>query len=241
MTTSSATATSTRAIGYVRVSIEEQARDGLSMGAQRERIESYCHAKQIELLEILSDEGVSGKSLHNRPGILKALERAREESCTLVVVKLDRLSRKTLDILEILEDGTRGKWEVHSIDDSLDTGTAMGRFAVTMMAGLAQLEREQISERTKKALAFKKRQGHEMGAPAFGERVVYDEKGLRSREADPKEMKVLERLRELKAEGLSNNATAQQLNEEGLGTKRGGKWTHVQVGRVLERIGASCE
>ena len=156
-------------VGYCRVSTEEQAREGVSLAVQRERVTAYAQAKGLELVEVISDEGLSGKDLR-RPGLRDLLERCdRGEVGHVIVWKLDRLTRRTRHLLSLVEDVFLAKQiELHSVSESLDTSTPHGRFVLTLFGGLAQMERELIAERTRSALAFKRQQGQPTSHPPLG-------------------------------------------------------------------------
>ena len=150
-------AESPTAVGYVRVSTDEQARDGVSLEAQQARIRAYAEAKDLKLAEILCDEGRSGKNL-KRPALQELLARCeRGEVGAVIVLKLDRLTRRTRHLLSLVEDlFLANDIELHSVGESLDTSTPHGRFVLTLFGGLAQMERELIAERTRTALAYKR-------------------------------------------------------------------------------------
>ena len=197
-----------KVIGYVRVSTEDQAREGVSLPAQREQIGAFCKARRWELVEVFADEGASGKSM-DRPGLqeaLSALEGHRAD--ILVVTKLDRLSRKVRDILELVEEvfADNGA-ELASIGESIDATTATGRFVLQTFAALAQLERELISERTTAALAHVKREGRYLGRVPFGK----GRDGEGRLVADPEGQKALRRARRLRAAGRSWREVAERI------------------------------
>src|SRR5436190_14718584 len=105
----------TKAIGYVRVSTDEQAAEGYSLDAQRAKLAGYAVANDLDLIAVLADEGLSGKSTSNRPALLEALRSIKAgEAEALIVVKLDRLSRSTRDALELVERSGRQGWSLHS-------------------------------------------------------------------------------------------------------------------------------
>ncbi len=148
-----------QALGYARVSTDEQAREGVSLQAQVARIRAYAQAKELELVEVLTDDGISGKTLE-RPALAELIARCeRGEVQNVVVVKLDRLTRRTRDLLALVDDLFLARHiELHSVSESLDTSTPHGRFVLTLFGGLAQMERELIGERTRTALAYKRQQ-----------------------------------------------------------------------------------
>ncbi len=117
------------AIGYARVSTDEQAREGVSLEVQQQRIRAYALAKDLELMDVLTDDGISGKTLE-RPALREVLQRCeRGEVGHVVVVKLDRLTRRTRDLVALVDDLFLARHiELHSVSESLDTSTPHGRW-----------------------------------------------------------------------------------------------------------------
>src|SRR4030043_1815528 len=158
------------AVGYVRISTEDQAKEGVSLDNQKSKIKAYCQLEDLELREIVEDAGLSAKNLR-RPGVQKVLRLARRREIDAVVVyKLDRIFRSTVDALETTK--AFDKWGVsfHSIEETLDTRSAMGRFFFALTAALAEMERRLIGERTKAALSHKRTKRESIGgyAPPYG-------------------------------------------------------------------------
>jgi DNA invertase Pin-like site-specific DNA recombinase len=222
--------------GYVRVSTEEQSREGISLDAQRTRIVAYCAMRGLELVELVEDPGVSAsKALKARPGGQRILDLLRRRRVAGVVAfKLDRLFRNCADCLANVEAWDRAGVGVHLLDlggSAIDTSSAMGKFFLTVMAGAAELERNQISERTSAVLRHKADRGeYTGGAPPFGFRLAND--GVRLVE-DAAEQRVLARARELRGHGTSLRAIAAQLAAEGLTSRSGGPFAVVQIQRLL--------
>ena len=133
---------------YIRVSTQEQAQEGYSVGEQKERLVAYCKAHDWLIVEIYVDPGYSGSNL-NRPGIQKLI--ADIKRCDIVLVyKLDRLSRYQRDTLYLIEDVfLPNNADFVSVQESFDTSTPFGKAMIGLLAVFAQLEREQIKERTK--------------------------------------------------------------------------------------------
>ncbi len=185
-------------ISYCRVSTTEQAEAGISLEAQRRRLRAYAEAHGLHMLRVEEDAGISAKRTSNRPALQRALQTLRMgDADGLVVVKLDRLSRTTRDVLDLVERAEREGWALHSIEERLDTASPHGRFVVTILAALAQMEREQIGARTKAAMAELRRQGRKLSSkPRFGFRF----EGDRVVE-QPKEQPILGRMLELQTEG----------------------------------------
>ena len=137
------------AVGYVRVSTEGQAQDGISLEAQEAKIRAYCDLNGMELLHVYADRGLSGKRADNRPELQEALAMIDSgQAGALVVYKLDRLARCTIDALEIAKSLDKRGASLHSLGEKLDTSSAMGKFFFTLVASLAEMERGIIAKRT---------------------------------------------------------------------------------------------
>ncbi len=217
----------TKAIGYIRVSTEGQATEGVSLDAQSAKIRAYCELNDLELVEIICD---AGKSI-DRDGLQQCLTMlSNNEASALVVYKLDRLSRKVLDALNLISEIESHGASLHSIVEKLDTQSALGKFFVNMTAALSQLERDQVSERTVMAMAHKKEQGQHCGSPAYGFTMV-DKKLVKV----AKEHEAIALIQAMKADGANLQAIADELNNQGITTKRGYQWQPMQVSRVLAR------
>lgn len=156
-------------LGYVRVSTEEQT-SGVSLAAQESRIAAYASAMDWAISEVVTDAGVSAKSLQ-RPGMTKILEAVRRgEVERVVVLKLDRCTRSIGDLSYVLDLFTKHGVALVSVGETLDTSTAAGRMVVNMLGVVAQWERETIAERTAGALSHKRRERTVYGPVAFGYR-----------------------------------------------------------------------
>ena len=196
-----------RSIGYIRVSTDEQCREGLSLDAQRHKIQAYCDLNDLELVGIEEDGGLSGKSLE-RPGLQQALSRIRcGDASVLVVFRLDRLSRSTRDTLALTEMMEANRWELHSISERLDTSSAAGRFVLTILAALGQMERETTVERTKVALAHKKTLGEWTGRIPYGFQIGSDGKLVEN----PQEQVVIQKVKRMKRQGKTIRDIARSL------------------------------
>lgn len=149
-----------RAVGYLRVSTEEQAKKGISLDAQEKVVRSFIKAKEWKLLECVKDPGFSGKNL-KCPGLQRMIELCKSNGVDVIVVyKLDRLSRRTRDMFELVEDVfEKNKVELASVTETIDTSTAMGSAFFGILTVLAQLERERIGERVSDARAFRDEKG----------------------------------------------------------------------------------
>jgi DNA invertase Pin-like site-specific DNA recombinase len=217
-----------KAIGYVRVSTDEQAKEGVSLENQEQKIRDYCKLKDFEIVEIIQDAGISAKNLR-RPGAQKVIEMACNKMVDAVVVyKLDRMFRSTVDALET----TRlfDKWNVsfHSIEETIDTKSAMGKFFFTLTAALAEMEREIIGERTRDVLQRKKANNEVYGHVPFGFKKFKGK--LLNHDA---EQKVVQTVLEMREKGLNYSRISRELNHMGLRTKKGNQWHPQTVKNVI--------
>ena len=154
------------ALGYVRVSTDEQATNGGSLAGQETALRDYAERQGWDV-EIVSEPGLSGKTLSARPGITAALDRlARSEADHLLAIGLDRISRSVRDVADMMDRSVRERWGLVTLRENIDTTTPMGRAMVQMAAVMAELERGLISERTKAGMAAKR----DAGGPAPGRR-----------------------------------------------------------------------
>ena len=152
-------------IAYVRVSTQEQADSRAGLAVQRTAIERECRRRGWTIVETIEDAGYSAKDLR-RPGIrlaLAQLERKRADG--LVVAKLDRLSRSMLDFAAVMQKAQTQGWALVALDCAVDTTTPAGEAMAHVLATFAQFERRLIGERTREALAAKKRAGVKLGRP----------------------------------------------------------------------------
>jgi site-specific DNA recombinase len=221
-----------KVIGYCRVSSEDQAREGVSLAMQADKIRAYCALNDLALVEIIEDAGLSAKSITGRPGFQRALSMVFSgEVDGLVVWKLDRAFRSTTDALSTAEKLNKKGRALISINERLDTSSAVGEFFFSLLASLAQMERKLVGERTKAALLSKKGRGERVGQLPLGYALADD--GVHLQE-DAAEQAIISRIRTLKADGLSCRRIAETLNGEGGTTKEGKAWTHVQVSRLIK-------
>ena len=222
-----------QAIGYIRVSTNKQAEKGCSLEAQRERIQAMAVVQQVRLLDIVVDAGESAKDL-KRPGIERVLAMVDAgEVNTVIVAKLDRLTRSVRDLADLLELFQRRGASLVSVAEALDTGSASGRLVLNIMVSVSQWEREAISERTKTSLAFKISHNEWIGNTAYGYRLCADRRTV---EVDPGEQRIRLSITKLRQEGRSLRQIATHLNKQRRFTRRGTPWRHDGIARVLKTI-----
>jgi len=220
----------TKVVGYIRVSTDKQADNGISLDAQRAKIEAYALAMDLDLVGIIEDAGVSAKSL-DRAGLRSALAMLTSgKADALLVVKLDRLTRSVRDLGELVEKYFATKYSLLSMSDSIDTRTASGRLVLNVLTSVAQWEREATSERTKDALRHKKANGEFTGGNVpYGFSVNEDGKLVRN-EA---EVEMLRIVREFQAAGLSLRGIAAELARVGYVARNGKAFGPSQIQRML--------
>ena len=207
----------TKVIACLRVSTDEQSVSGLGLADQRGTIERAVQSRGWADVAYVSDEGFSAKNLA-RPAIAEALRQlACGQAGTLVVSKLDRLSRSLLDFAQLMETAKRQGWELVVLDLAIDTSTPSGALMANVMASFAEYERQLIGQRTSAALQVRKSQGVRLGRP-------------RSLDAA-----VTRRIVEERAQGSTLAAIAHRLNGDGTPTARGGRcWFASTVAGVLK-------
>lgn len=229
------------AIGYIRCSTTEQVDSGLGLDAQSARIRAYCILKDLELVEVVSDAGVSGgKPLASREGGQRLLAALRTRKARAVVMlKLDRMFRNAGDCLATVEQWDRAGVALHVVDlggNAIDTTSAAGRFMLTVLAGAAEMERNLTRERTRAAMAVKRSNGQRVGSVPYGFGLGDDGVALTE---DPAEQAVIRQIETMKSEGLNASRIADALTARQVPTKTGrsNRWTHQAVRRILARAG----
>jgi len=217
-------------LGYCRVSTQEQVKEGISLEVQEEKIKQYAKLNNLNLVKVIIDEGKSGKDL-NREGIQEVLALCQEKEIDhIIVYKLDRLTRRTFDLLYLVEEVFKpANIKFHSITEKIDTSTAQGNFFLTIIGAMAQMERDLISERTKEVINYKISKGENVGSPPLG--YLAKDKKLQKNE---NEFEIVRYIRKLKRQKFSLGKIAKRLNQENIPTKRGGSWYSGTIKYILE-------
>jgi DNA invertase Pin-like site-specific DNA recombinase len=222
------------AIGYVRVSSEGQAMDGVSLDAQQARIRAWCEANGYTLAGLHIDAGLSGCRSDNRPGLQEALSLACKQKTALIVYSLSRLARSTKDAIAISERLAKSGADLVSLSERIDTTTAAGKMVFRMLAVLAEFERDQIAERTKGALSHMRTQGKRIsGKIPYGYELAPDGENLLLHLG---EQGGLEMIQSLRAKGFGRRRIAAELTRRRIRTKTGGLWNDRVVGRIIGRM-----
>jgi DNA invertase Pin-like site-specific DNA recombinase len=205
-----------RAVGYIRVSTDEQTDSGLGLEAQNAAIQDEIARRGWDLVQVFTDTA-SGRSLSRRPGLEGALTTLESGGASaLVVSKLDRLSRSTKDFATLMDRAQTRGWAPVVLDLGVDTTTPAGELVASVMVSVAQWERRAIGQRTREALAAKKAQGVTLGRPRQLPEAVR------------------RRIARMRNRGLTFRAIAEALNLKGVPTAQGGaKWYASTVRKVL--------
>lgn len=221
-----------KGVGYTRVSSEEQAKEGLSLAMQADKIRAYCQLHDMELVGLIEDAGISAKDIKGRPGFQEALGMVYSGKADIVVVwKLDRAFRSTQDALTTAEKLNKKGRALVSINENLDTSSAIGEFFFTLLASLAQMERKLIGERTRAALQTKKSKGEYSGGRAPFGFVVSEDGKLKP---NAREQEILATIRTLKTEGQSTREICETLTEREIFNREGRPFQQTAIVRILK-------
>lgn len=209
--------------GYTRCSTTEQRESGLGLAAQVAAIDEEAARRGWEVEHVV-DAGVSGSvAPAARPVLGEVLQRITRGD-VLVVAKIDRVGRSTRDVLALADRAVDEGWTLVLLDLGLDTASPIGRFGLTSLAAVAELERNLIGQRTREALAAKKRAGVRLGRPVA---VPVD---------------VAERIRTAREAGASLQAIADALTADQVPTAQGGRrWWPSTVRQVLRSLALDAE
>lgn len=200
-----------RIAAYIRVSTDEQADSGLGLEAQLTRVRAMATAKGWQEPVVYEDAGVTGTiDVDERPNGARLLaDIAAGKIDVVIVASLDRIGRRAVFILNFIDE-TKDSVQVVSCKESIDTSTPSGKFLVTIMAGIAELERDTISQRTKDALDARGRSvGIKAGIPPYGYRYVG-----KVVEIDAGKAEIVRRVFSIRQTGLTLRATAKAIEEE---------------------------
>ena len=215
---------------YIRVSTEDQAREGFSLGEQEEKLRQLCKYKGFEVFKVYKDAGISAKNMKNRPQFQQMIEDMKNGLINYIVAyKLDRVTRSVRD-LEVLIS-TLEKYQCYLIcdRDDVNTSTANGRFFVRMLTVLSQLEIEIVSERTKFGLNGAIKAGHIPGKCPLGYYRAPD----KTLKIDNTTKDIVLRIFELYLEGKSYQTIANILNQEKVLYPQVKKWIDSSVNRII--------
>ena len=217
-------------VGYFRVSTQEQGKSGLGLEAQRLAVASYLHSGSAVLVAEYTD--IESGNVDHRPELARALAHTKRIKGTLVIAKLDRLSRNVSFVSSLMDAGVRFV--------TVDNASA-NELTIHILAAVAQAERKAIGERTKAALAAAKLRGRVLDNPRLADVRPLALKAVNER-ANSFAANLILTIRHLQESGCrSLRSIAEALNARGVATPRGSNWTETTVARVLRRLAANAE
>lgn len=212
---------------YIRVSTEDQAREGFSLPEQEKRLRAMCEYKGYEIFKLYKDAGISAKTGNYRPAFEELLQDIKDKKCnTIVVLKLDRLTRSVYDWENILKFLEENDAYLDCANDDINTTNANGKMISRILTSVSQQEIERTSERTKIGLAGAIKSGHIPGHTPFG----YKREG-KLMVPDITTKHIVERMYQLYFEGNSYQTIANIFNDENVGNK---KWRDNTILEMIE-------
>lgn len=210
------------ALLYARVSTQLQVNDGVSLDVQERQLQQAAELAGFTNIELVREEGRSGKSISGRPALTETLKRLDAgEAQALFVTRIDRLARSTQDFLSIVDRANKNGWRLVMLDLNLDTSSYQGRFVVTIMSALAEMERGIIAERQKDVHKDRRARGVVWGV---------DMGPMNKTPEDIKQRVLSER-----ASGASFKTIADGLNRDEIPTQNLRKWYPTTVKNLMER------
>lgn len=211
------------ALLYARVSTQLQVNDGVSLDVQERQLQQAAELAGFTNIEIIREEGRSGKSISGRPALTEALKRLDAgDAQALFVTRIDRLARSTKDFLSIIDRANTNKWRLVMLDLNLDTSSYQGRFVVTIMSALAEMERGIIAERQKDVHKDRRARGVVWGV---------DMGPMNKTPQEIRDRVLLER-----SQGASLQQIADGLNADGIPTQNQRRWYPTTVKNLLEHL-----
>ena len=214
---------------YIRVSTEDQAREGFSLGEQKEKLLQLCSFKDLEVYKVYKDAGISAKDMEHRPQFQEMLQDMKEGKINYIVAyKLDRITRSVRDLEELISVLEQYNCFLLCDRDDVNTSTANGRFFVRMLTVLSQLEIEIVSERTKFGLNGAIKSGHIPGQRPFGYTKSEDKKMIVDNATRP----YVEKIFDMYLEGKSFQQIANYFKENNIYPKK--KWHDTTIQKIID-------
>ena len=214
---------------YIRVSTEDQAREGFSLGEQEEKLLQLCKFKELEVYKVYKDAGISAKDMEHRPQFQAMLQDMKEGKINYIVAyKLDRITRSVRDLEELISVLEQYNCFLLCDRDDVNTSTANGRFFVRMLTVLSQLEIEIVSERTKFGLNGAIKSGHIPGQRPFGYTKSEDKKMIIDNATRP----YVEKIFDMYLEGKSFQQIANYFKENNIYPKK--KWHDTTIQKIID-------
>ena len=218
-----------KVIGYVRVSSLVQKEKGNSIPNQISKIKSYCKLNEYELIDILSDDGISGMSKSKRKDYLKLIDIISNKDIDGVVVNdLSRIGRKMSDVVEFIDSMKKKNIEFHTIKEGINNDSNVGGVIINILSSINQFEVEMLRNRISEVKQYKKSNNLVYGNLIFGktkdgERLI----------DNVDELKVIKYMKNLRKRGYSYFKISDRLNQRNIKSKNGNQWYGSGVRNVL--------
>ncbi|MGO5676657.1 recombinase family protein [Bacillus subtilis] len=217
---------------YCRVSTEEQATEGYSITAQLQTLRQYTQLYGWQIAGEYVDEGISGKDIKGRPAMKRLVADVEKDKFQAVLVwKISRLSRNMLDTLTLLDKFEDYGVKFISYSENFDTGSPIGRLVVQLMASIAEMERNTLSENVKLGMKQRALEGSWNGGVVFGYDTVKKELVISEKEAE-----VVKLIYQMYANGKGLRAISNYLNKAGYKTKRNRHFSINSVAQILDNV-----
>lgn len=217
---------------YARVSTEEQASEGFSIHAQKDKLTKYAELNDWDIVDYYVDDGISGKNLTERPEVSRLIKDVESGKITNVLVyKLDRLTRSVKDLIYLIELFDKNNCTFNSQTEKIDTSNAVGRMFVKIIGIFAEFERENLAERVSFGYEQKTKEGNYTNCNGvFGYDYIIGKGKLK---VNNEEAKYVKRIYDWYINGDSMLKIAGKMKEFNVPTKRGGKWNQSTIASIL--------
>ena len=220
------------AIGYTRVSTASQSQEGVSLDAQAQSIAAWCQAHGYSLDAVYIETGSAARA-DNRPQLQSALRHACQGKAALVVYSLSRLARSTKDALLISEQLDNAGADLVSLSERIDSTSPMGRMVFRLLSAINEFEKDQLSERTRSAMAHLRQQNRRISAKIpLGFDLAPDGVSLVPNSG---EQALIARIAAWHRRGWSLGKIARKLEAQAIPTKNKARWYRATVRRILAR------
>lgn len=217
---------------YCRVSTEEQAQEGFSIHAQKDKLTKYAEANEWKIVDYYIDDGVSGKNLTDRKEVSRLIEDVKKgEIRNVLIYKLDRLTRSVKDLIYLIELFDKYNCTFNSQTEKIDTSNAVGRMFVKIIGIFAEFERENLAERVTLGYEQKTKEGNYTNCNGvFGYDYIVGKGVLK---VNKEEAVYVRKIFEWYLDGNSMLKIAEKLKDLNVPTKRGGRWNQSTISSIL--------
>lgn len=215
---------------YIRVSTQEQAKEGYSIPHQKERLFRYCEAMNWEIIEIYADEGISGSTIEKRPAATQMLQDAKKKLFeNILILRVDRLCRNTKDLLEIVETLKKYDVSLNAVDQQIDYKTSIGKMTLTILGTFAEFEHSTIHERTMEG----RKQKATQGIKSLGRRVPFGYDYINGNFVANSDAQIVKLIFEKVADGYGYNQVATFLRKNNVPTIDKLDWNRLHIKRII--------